>query len=505
MRPIRKLLVANRSEIAIRVFRSATELGIRTVAIYSAEDRYALHRFKADEAYQVGQPGVPIQSYLDIAEIISLAAAHGVDAIHPGYGFLSENPRLARACREAGILFVGPPAEILEQLGDKTVARQIARSAGVRVLGGSDRPLENADAGLEEARRLGFPVILKAAHGGGGRGMRIVAAEEAFREAYEAAARESLTAFGSAEVFVEKYVERARHIEVQILGDAHGNLVHLFERDCSIQRRHQKVVEIAPAVDLPAALRDELCQAALAVGRQVGYVNAGTVEFLVDIDTDEFYFIEVNPRIQVEHTVTEEVTVIDLVRAQILIAGGTALGDEAIGIESQDAIHIHGCAVQCRVTTEDPTANFRPDYGRIEHYRSAGGMGIRLDAGTAFSGALVQPYYDSLLVKVTARGRHFVEAVHRMNRCLREFRVRGVKTNIPFLINLLEHPRFLEGKFTTTFIDHTPELFAIPRRRDRASRLLRFVGDTIVNGNPLVQGRPEATRRTPPPVPVYQS
>jgi pyruvate carboxylase len=501
--PIRKLLVANRSEIAIRVFRSASELGIRTVAMYAHEDRYALHRFKADEAYQVGQPGQPIQSYLNIAEIVTLAKTHGVDAIHPGYGFLSENPQLARACGEAGIAFVGPPAGILEQLGDKTVARRIASAAGVPVLGGSERPLASAQAGLEEAARLGYPVILKAAHGGGGRGMRVVKTAEAFGEAFESAARESRTAFGSPEVFLEKYVPRARHIEVQLLGDRHGNLVHLFERDCSIQRRHQKVVEIAPAVNLPADIRDAICAASIAIGRQVGYESAGTVEFLLDTDTGQFYFIEVNPRIQVEHTVTEEVTVIDIVGAQLLIAQGLELGDPAIGIDSQAAVRTNGYALQCRVTTEDPTNDFRPDYGRIEHYRSAGGMGIRLDAGTAFSGAVVQPYYDSLLVKVTARGKRFVDAAARMNRCLREFRIRGVKTNIPFLINLLEHPRFRAGACTTTFIDEAPELFALPRRRDRATRMLRFLGDTIVNGNPLVADRPDATRRAPAPVPVY--
>ncbi|HUG90749.1 MAG TPA: pyruvate carboxylase [Planctomycetaceae bacterium] len=500
--PIRKLMAANRSEIAIRVFRSATELGLRTVAVYAHEDRYALHRFKADEAYQVGKPGQPIQSYLDFDGIIAVAKAHGVDAIHPGYGFLSENARFARACRDAGIVFIGPPPEILEQLGDKTVARQIAAAAGVPVPGGSERPLASPEAGLEDARRLGFPVILKAAHGGGGRGMRVVKSEGAFHEAYDAAARESQTAFGSPEVFVEKYIARARHIEVQLLGDQHGNLIHLFERDCSIQRRHQKVVEIAPAVNLDAAIREAICEAALAIGREVHYQNAGTVEFLVDADTNQFYFIEVNPRIQVEHTVTEEITVFDIVRAQILVAQGLPLNGPEIGVESQQSLRTTGFALQCRVTTEDPANNFQPDYGRIEHYRSASGMGIRLDAGTAFSGALVQPYYDSLLVKVTARGRTFVDAVKRMDRCLREFRVRGVKTNIPFLINLLEHPRFLEGQCTTTFIDQTPELFAIPRRRDRATRLLRFLGDTIVNGNPLVTGRPEATRRAPAPVPV---
>lgn len=503
MRPIKKLLVANRSEIAIRVFRSATELGIRTVAIYAHEDRYALHRFKADEAYCVGKEGEPIRSYLNIDAIVEIARENGVDAIHPGYGFLSENPNLAKACVEAGIQFVGPSAQILRQLGDKTSARVIAQAAKVPVLSGTDEALHTADQAEAEAKRLGYPVIIKAAHGGGGRGMRVVRDPKQLRDAYEAAARESLTAFGSAEVFLEKYIERAKHIEVQLLGDRHGNLVHLFERDCSIQRRHQKVVEIAPSVNLPQDVRLAICNAAVQIGRQVTYENAGTVEFLVDADTNKFYFIEVNPRIQVEHTVTEEVTGIDIVRAQILIAGGTRLDDAEIGIEGQDSIRVSGYAIQSRVTTEDPANNFLPDYGKVGHYRSAGGMGIRLDGGTAFSGAFVQPYYDSLLVKVTCRGRRFIDAARKMNRCLHEFRIRGVKTNIPFLINLITNDDFLNGRCTTTFIDQTPELFALPRRRDRATRILKFLGETIINGNPLVKGRPEATRRAPAVLPKY--
>jgi pyruvate carboxylase len=501
MPAIKKLLVANRSEIAIRVFRSATELGIRTVAIYAHEDRYALHRFKADEAYQVGQPGEPIRSYLDVPAIVAVARENGVDAIHPGYGFLSEKPEFAAACAESGINFVGPRVDLLRDLGDKTAARRIAVKAGVPILGGSEQPLKDAKEGEREAKALGFPVILKAAHGGGGRGMRIVEQPQAFAEAYEAARRESLTAFGSPEIFVEKYIPHARHVEVQLLGDKHGNLVHLFERDCSVQRRHQKVVEIAPAVNLKSNVRNALCESALAIGRQVRYENAGTVEFLLDTDSGQFYFIEVNPRIQVEHTVTEEVTGIDLVRAQLLAAQGLPLDDPDVGIPAQDAIQVTGHALQCRVTTEDPANNFVPDYGRIAHYRSAAGMGIRLDAGTAFSGAFVYPYYDSLLVKVTARGRRFADAVRRMDRCLAEFRVRGVKTNIPFLVNVLRHPDFVAGKCTTTFIDKTPELFRFPQRKDRATKLLRFIGETIVNGNPLVKGRPVATRRTAAPVP----
>ncbi|MEZ5940912.1 MAG: pyruvate carboxylase [Planctomycetaceae bacterium] len=503
MPPIRKLLVANRSEIAIRIFRSATELGIRTVAIYAHEDRYALHRFKADEAYCVGQEGEPIRSYLDIESIVTVAQENHVDAIHPGYGFLSENPHLARACAEAGIKFIGPSPEVLDQLGNKTAARVIAEAAEVPILSGTNKPLRNADDAEAEAKKLGYPVIIKAAHGGGGRGMRVVRDPKKLRDAFEAAARESLVAFGSAEVFLEKYIERAKHIEVQLLGDQHGNLVHLFERDCSIQRRHQKVVEIAPSVNLPTDVRDAICEAAVKIGRQVTYESAGTVEFLVDADTNKFYFIEVNPRIQVEHTVTEEVTGIDIVRAQILIAGGTPMSDPEIGIEGQESIRTSGYAIQSRVTTEDPANSFLPDYGRVGHYRSAGGMGIRLDGGTAFSGAFVQPYYDSLLVKVTVRGRRFIDASRKMDRCLREFRIRGVKTNIPFLINLINNEDFIAGRCTTTFIDNTPELFELPRRRDRATRLLKFLGETIINGNPLVKDRPVALRRAPAVVPKY--
>ncbi|WP_437224776.1 pyruvate carboxylase [Planctomicrobium sp. SH661] len=503
MKKFKKLLVANRSEIAIRVFRTASELEIRTVAIYAYEDRFALHRFKADEAYQVGKPGEPIRAYLDIPSIIAVAKEVGVDAIHPGYGFLSEKPEFAKACEEAGITFIGPRVDLLENLGDKTAARRIAAQAKVPVLAGTEDPLKNAEEGLKLAEELGYPVILKAAHGGGGRGMRVVESADKLAASYESARQESLTAFGSPDIFIEKYIRRARHIEVQLLGDQHGNLVHLYERDCSVQRRHQKVVEIAPAVNLAPEVRDAICEAAIRIGREVNYQNAGTVEFLVDADTQKFFFIEVNPRIQVEHTVTEEVTGIDVVRSQIMVAQGYKLEDQEIGIPSQDSVRVNGFALQCRVTTEDPANNFVPDYGRIAHYRSASGMGIRLDAGTAFSGAFVHPYYDSLMVKVTARGRRFSEAARRMDRCLREFRVRGVKTNVPFLLNVLEHPDFLAGKCTTTFIDNTPELFDFPRRRDRATRILRYIGETVVNGNPLVKGRPVAIRRNPAIVPKY--
>ncbi len=503
MPKITKLLAANRSEIAIRIFRSAHELGVRTVAIYAHEDRFALHRFKADEAYEVGKPGEPIRAYLDIPGIIHLALQHGVDAIHPGYGFLSENPDFARACQEAGITFVGPSVEVLQQLGDKTTARGIAQQAGVPVLGGSPQALATAAEGMKAAEALGYPVILKAAHGGGGRGMRVVRRPEQLEEAFQQAQREALTAFGSRDVFLEKFIERARHLEVQLLGDKHGNLLHLYERDCSVQRRHQKVVEIAPAPNLDPRIRNELCEAALAIGRQVGYYNAGTVEFLLDQDTGQFYFIEVNPRIQVEHTVTEEVTGIDIVKSQILVAQGEPLHHEEIELPSQESVKVTGFALQCRVTTEDPENGFMPDYGRVTHYRSASGMGIRLDAGTAFSGAVVNSYYDSLLVKVTARGRRFIGGILRMERVLQEFRVRGVKTNIPFLLKLLMHPTFQAGECTTRFIDETPELFQFPRRRDRATKLLSYLGDVAVNGNSLVKDRPAALRREPAPLPHY--
>ena len=501
MQSFRKLLVANRSEIAIRVFRSATELGIGTVAIYSHEDRYALHRFKADEAYRIGKPGEPIRSYLDIASIVALARQVGADAIHPGYGFLSERPEFATACAEAGIKFVGPSIHCLESLGDKTAARSIAMSAGVPVLGGTAESIETVEEARQRAQEIGFPVMIKAAKGGGGRGMRAVRTAAEFDQAFESARNEARTAFGSPEVFLEKFINRAKHIEVQLLGDEHGNLVHLYERDCSVQRRHQKVVELAPAPNLSASLRNGILDAALKIGRAVNYSCAGTVEFLVDVEAEKFYFIEVNPRIQVEHTVTEEITNIDIVKCQILVAQGMKLSHDDIGLGDQKNVNLSGFAVQCRVTTEDPANNFMPDYGRVTHYRSAGGMGIRLDAGSAFSGAVVNPFYDSLLTKVTTRGRRFVDAVNRMERTLREFRIRGVKTNIPFLTRVMSHPTFVNGDCTTRFIDETPDLFRFDQRRNRATRLLTYLAETIVNGNSLVKGRPKSARRSPAPVP----
>lgn len=501
MKPIRKLLVANRSEIAIRVFRSAHELGIRTVAIYTHEDRYALHRFKADEAYQIGKGGEPIKAYLDIAAIIRIAKEAGVDAIHPGYGFLSENPLLAQACADAGIVFVGPTVKVLEQLGNKITARELARSAGVPVLGGSSKPIADVADGQKLAQSLGYPIILKAAHGGGGRGMRVVLKPDDLAGLFEQAQRESMSAFGSPDIFVEKFIPQPRHIEVQLLGDKHGNLVHLFERDCSVQRRHQKVVEIAPAPFLDVKIRDAICESAIKIGKAVGYQNAGTVEFLFDTDENKFYFIEVNPRIQVEHTVTEEVTGIDIVKSQILVAQGTPLSDPEINLGSQADIKTNGFAVQCRITTEDPANNFMPDYGRISHYRSAGGAGVRLDGGSAFSGAVINPFYDSLLVKVSVKGRRFQDATARMERVLQEFRIRGVKTNIPFLIKVMTHPKFVAGGFTTRFIDETPELFQFAPRKDRATKVLTFLADTILNTGKVHAEAAKKIDRTPAPLP----
>jgi pyruvate carboxylase len=501
----KKILAANRSEIATRIFRSAHEIKIRTVAIYSHEDRFALHRFKADEAYQIGKPGEPIRSYLDIDGIVRLCLENGIDAVHPGYGFLSENAEFARALQNAGITFIGPTVRALELLGDKVAARAIAQKVGVPVLEGSAHAVNSLEEAIETARQMSYPIMLKASKGGGGRGMRVVEQESELATNLEQAQREAKNAFGSDEVFLEKLVGKARHLEVQILGDQHGNLIHLHERDCSVQRRHQKVVELAPAPNLDRKIVSQLHEAALAIGKDVGYHCAGTVEFLYDTEAKKFYFIEVNPRIQVEHTVTEEVTGIDLVRAQILVSQGEKLGDETLGLPLQKDVQVVGAAIQCRVTTEDPSNQFRPDYGRITHYRSAGGMGIRLDAGSAYSGAVVNPFYDSLLVKVTTRGRNLNEAAGRMERCLQEFRIRGVKTNIPFLISLITHPTFLAGDATTRMIDKTPELFELTRRRDRATRLLTFIAETVVNGNKMVTEKVWQVRREPAPIPTVDA
>jgi pyruvate carboxylase len=499
MSEIRKLLVANRGEIAIRVFRSGHELGIRTVAIYSHEDRFAMHRLKADEAYAIGKPGEPIRSYLNIPAIIELAREKDVDAIHPGYGFLAENAEFARACAAAGIVFVGPRPGLLEMLGDKVAARKRAVAADVPVLPGTDEPVEAGPAAHQLAEELGYPVIVKAAMGGGGRGMRVVESAEGLDAAIDQARREAGTAFGIPDVFLEKYIRRAKHIEVQLLGDLHGNLVHLFERDCSVQRRHQKVVEIAPAYNVDTSLRAAICDAAVRLGRHVGYQNAGTVEFLVDLDAGTFYFIEVNPRIQVEHTVTEIVTGIDLIKSQILIAQGVPLSDPEIALPEQSAVRAIGFAFQCRITTEDPANKFTPDYGRITHYRSPGGLGLRLDGGTTITGAIITPFYDSMLVKVSASGNRFVDAARRMERALQEFRVRGVKTNVPFLLNVVTHPDFLAGRCTTRFIDETPSLFRFPVRQDRATKLLTYAAEITVNSFPGVTRTPD---HLSPPEPI---
>jgi pyruvate carboxylase len=482
MRRINKVLVANRGEIAIRVFRACTELGIRTVAIYSKEDTGSYHRYKADEAYLVGEGKKPIEAYLDIEGIIEIAKAHGVDAIHPGYGFLSENIQFAKRCREEGIIFIGPNEEHLDMFGDKVKARHQAELAGIPVIPGSDGPVHSLEEVVRFADTYGYPIIIKAALGGGGRGMRIVRSKSEVKEAFERAKSEAKAAFGSDDVYVEKLIEKPKHIEVQILGDYEGNIVHLYERDCSVQRRHQKVVEVAPSVSLSDELRQRICEAAVQLMKNVGYVNAGTVEFLVS--GNDFYFIEVNPRIQVEHTITEMITGIDIVQSQILIAAGYSLHSKEVGIPKQEDIRINGYAIQSRVTTEDPLNNFMPDTGKIMAYRSGGGFGVRLDAGNGFQGAVITPYYDSLLVKLSTWALTFEQAARKMLRNLREFRIRGIKTNIPFLENVVQHPKFLSGEYDTSFIDTTPELFVFPRRKDRGTKMLTYIGTVTVNGFP---------------------
>lgn len=500
---MKKLLALNRGEIAIRILRAANELSLRTVAVYSKEDRLSLHRFKADEAYLIGEGKGPVEAYLDIDNIVALAAEKQVDAIHPGYGFLSENPALPRACERAGITFIGPSASILEQLGDKTAARKLAQRAGIPVVPGTENPVDPEGAGIAQtAETIRFPLIIKAAFGGGGRGMRVVTSAGDFEPKLREAAQEAAAAFGNPAVFLERFIPRAKHIEVQILGDRHGNILHLYERDCSVQRRHQKAIEIAPAVSLPAKVRKELADAAVALAREAKYYNAGTVEFLVDAETHEWFFIEVNPRVQVEHTVTEMVTGVDIVRAQIQIAQGLSLHGAEMCIPQQADIPLHGTALQCRVTTEDPANNFVPDYGKLQTYRSPAGFGIRLDAASAYGGAVISPFYDSLLVKVTAWGPDFKQACQRMDRALREFRIRGVRTNIQFLENVIRHPAFLSGQATTSFLDQTPELFVFQPRRDRATRLLSYLGDIIVNGNPEVADNPRPAILREPHVPA---
>ncbi|TGE24904.1 pyruvate carboxylase [Hymenobacter aquaticus] len=485
---IRKLLVANRGEIAIRVLRAATELGIPTVALYTYEDRYSLHRYKADEAYQIGRDDDPLKPYLDIEGILRIAKANGVDAIHPGYGFLSENATLARRCGEEGIIFVGPRPEVMEALGDKVAAKKVAVQCQVPIIESSIEDLNDFETAQREANRIGYPVMLKAASGGGGRGMRVIRDDEQLERGFFEARNEALKAFGDDTVFLEKFVENPKHIEVQLVADTHGNIVHLYERDCSVQRRYQKVVEVAPSLNLPDHMRHLLYEYALRLGRAVNYNNVGTVEFLVNPEMDRIYFIEVNPRIQVEHTVTEMITGIDLIKTQIYIADGARLSDPEIGLEVGGKPMKNGYAIQCRITTEDPENDFKPDYGTIVAYRSAGGFGIRLDQGSVYQGAKISPFFDSLLVKVSAHAPTLEGAASKMARTLDEFRIRGVRTNIQFLQNIIANPTFVSGQANVDFIKDHQELFKFKVRQDRGTKILGFVGDIIVNGNPDVKG-----------------
>ncbi len=497
-----RILVANRGEIAIRILRAASELKLRTVAIYTYEDRYSLHRYKADESYQIGPDDEPLRPYIDIQAIIWLAKEKEVDAIHPGYGFLSENVEFARACREAGIAFVGPSPESMEQLGDKIAAKKLAMSVDVPLIQDSKRNISDPAVAIEEARRIGYPVIIKAAAGGGGRGMRVVRSEDQLKVEVVDASNEAIKSFGDGTIFLEKFIENPRHIEVQLMGDHHGNIVHLYERDCSVQRRFQKVVEVAPSSNLSEATREKIYEYAIRLGKAVNYYCAGTVEFLIDQD-ESIYFIEVNPRIQVEHTITEEITGIDLVRTQFLVTMGYPLSHKTIFIKDQSDVKINGFAIQCRITTEDPANNFKPDYGTLIAYRSASGMGIRLDAGSAFPGAVISPFFDSLLVKTTAWGRTMEGAASRLHRALREFRIRGVKTNIGFLLNVLENEDFRKGNVTVKFIPDNPQLLELPTFRDRGTKTLHFLAETIVNGNPDVKKVDKQKHFLRPIVPAF--
>lgn len=502
LREIKKIMVANRGEIAIRVLRAATELKIRTVAIYTYEDRYSLHRYKSDEAYQIGADEDPLKPYLDIEEIIAVAKRNQVDAIHPGYGFLSENVNFVRRCEEEGIIFIGPKPAVMQKLGDKVEAKKIAVAAKVPVIQDSHKKLKTVKTAQSEADRIGYPVMVKAAAGGGGRGMRVVKSSEELPKSYDEARAEALKAFGDDTVFLEKYIDNPKHIEVQIMGDNYGNIVHLYERDCSVQRRFQKVVEVAPSVTLSQETRDQLYTYALAITRSVNYNNVGTVEFLVDAE-ENIYFIEVNPRIQVEHTITEEITGIDIVRSQILIARGYELADPRIFIKGQDDVQCNGFAIQCRITTEDPSNGFQPDYGTIIAYRSASGFGIRLDAGNCYAGVTISPFFDSLLVKVSSWGRTLKGASERLHRALSEFRIRGVQTNVGFVQNVIAHPTFYHGQATVNFIADHPELFDMPRRLNRGTRLLNYLGEVAVNGNPNVKRKDPSKIFREPVVPHY--
>jgi pyruvate carboxylase len=503
--PIKKILVANRSEIAIRVFRAANELNIKTVACYAEEDKLALHRFKADEAYLIGKGKGPVEAYLQIDEYIRIARISGADAIHPGYGLLSESPEFADACEDAGIIFIGPRAQTMRDLGNKVAARNMAIASKVPVVPATEALPDDMDEVKRMAAEIGYPLMLKASWGGGGRGMRRIMDEKNLVHEVSEGKREAKAAFGKDEMYLEKLIERARHVEVQLVGDDHGNLVHLFERDCSVQRRNQKVVERAPAPYLSQQVRDDLTGAAIRLGKAANYRGAGTVEFLLDADTDKFYFIEVNPRIQVEHTVTEVVTGIDIVKAQIKLLEGAVIGTPESGVPRQEDIRLNGNAIQCRVTTEDPEQNFIPDYGRITAYREATGFGVRLDGGTAYAGAVVTRFYDPLLEKITCWAPTADEAIARMHRALREFRIRGVATNLAFLENIITHPDFVENRYTTRFIDTTPALFDFKARQDRATKLLTYIADVTVNGHPEVRDRPRPPADAAAPVvPEYE-
>ncbi|PRS64351.1 pyruvate carboxylase [Bacillus pumilus] len=503
-RTIQKVLVANRGEIAIRVFRACTELNLRTVAIYSKEDSGSYHRYKADEAYLVGEGKKPIDAYLDIEGIIEIAKRNDVDAIHPGYGFLSENIHFARRCEEEGIQFIGPTSQHLDMFGDKVKAREEAKKAGIPVIPGSDGPVDSVKEVEKFGEEYGYPFIIKASLGGGGRGMRIVRSKEELNEGYDRAKSEAKAAFGNDEVYVEKLIENPKHIEVQVIGDNHGNIIHLYERDCSVQRRHQKVIEVAPSVSLTDQLREDICEAAVKLARNVSYINAGTVEFLVA--NGEFYFIEVNPRVQVEHTITEMITGVDIVQTQILVAKGHDLHSNEVGIPKQEDIFTHGFAIQSRVTTEDPLNNFMPDTGKIMAYRSGGGFGVRLDAGNSFQGAVITSYYDSLLVKLSTWALTFDQAAAKMVRNLQEFRIRGIKTNIPFLENVAKHEKFLKGEYDTSFIDSTPDLFNFPKQKDRGTKMLTYIGNVTINGFPGIaeKKKPHFDKPIVPKLPLKQ-
>lgn len=499
---IKKLLIANRGEISIRISRAATELNIPTVAVYTYEDRYSLHRYKADEAYQIGEDNDPLKPYLNIDEIIRVAKECGANAIHPGYGFLSENATFARKCAENGIIFVGPSPDAMAALGDKVTAKEVAQKAAIPIIESNAQPLTGEDIALAEAHRIGYPLMLKAAAGGGGRGMRVVRNDDELKKSFHEARSEAKNAFGDDTVFIEKFVERPKHIEVQIAADHHGNIFHLYERDCSVQRRFQKVVEVAPSATLKQETLNKLYNYAVSIARAVNYNNLGTVEFLVDGE-ENIYFIEVNPRIQVEHTVTEMITGIDLIKTQLYVAQEYKLTDPQIGIKDQQSIPRIGFAIQCRITTEDPANNFKPDYGTIVTYRNAAGFGVRLDEGSTYPGMKISPFFDSMLVKVSTAGNSLQDAAQKMHRALREFRIRGVKNNIPFLENLITNPDFISGKATVNFIQEHPELFNFPARQDRGTKMLNFLADVTVNGNPDVKVKdPNKTFETPI-VPAY--